>query len=135
MNDYSPWGKGKQSHRVNIGTMVESSSIQCYTDVGKSENQNGEGILMIVELRKKAQITIPREYVVALGLAEGSVLDVSLEDGTIRLTPVEIIPRRTPTILDIGNEGIKSGPDKYAEGPIHGEPGNDPFDPDRNGKG
>ena len=45
---------------------------------------------MIIELRKKSQITIPKEIISSLGLVEGNHLDVSIKDGQIVLEPVAI---------------------------------------------
>ncbi|MCH5273564.1 MAG: AbrB/MazE/SpoVT family DNA-binding domain-containing protein, partial [Lachnospiraceae bacterium] len=38
---------------------------------------------MLVELRQKSQITIPKEIIVNLGLSEGDKLDIFEQDGTI----------------------------------------------------
>ncbi len=38
--------------------------------------------LMLAELRQKAQITIPKEIIVKLGLSEGDTLDIFEKDGT-----------------------------------------------------
>ena len=43
---------------------------------------------MLAELRQKAQITIPKEIIVKLGLSEGDKLDVFEKDGSICLMPV-----------------------------------------------
>ena len=45
---------------------------------------------MIVELRKKSQITLPKEIVKKLNLEEGDTFDVSIENGVIKLEPVAI---------------------------------------------
>ena len=72
---------------------------------------------MIIELRKKAQITIPKEIVVGLGLAEGDTLDVRLVDGAIVIEPVTVY-RRTQATAQERAFPVRSGmPDKYAEGP------------------
>jgi len=49
---------------------------------------------MLAELRPKAQITIPREIIVKLGLSEGDKLEVSEKDGTIYLMPVVVYPKK-----------------------------------------
>ncbi|MFA5006211.1 MAG: AbrB/MazE/SpoVT family DNA-binding domain-containing protein [Candidatus Izemoplasmatales bacterium] len=78
---------------------------------------------MIIELRKKAQITIPKEIVVGLGLAEGDTLDVRLVDGAIVIEPVTVY-RRAHAIALERDLPVRSGmPDKYAEGPS--DPGED----------
>ena len=48
---------------------------------------------MIVELRKKAQITLPKEIVMQLNLHEGDKLEISVENGLIKLEPVAIYPK------------------------------------------
>ncbi len=45
---------------------------------------------MIIELRKKSQITLPKEIITKLNLKEGDCLEVSLENGSIKLEPVAI---------------------------------------------
>ena len=47
---------------------------------------------MIAELRKKSQITIPKEIVVKLGLSEGDKFDITEHNGTIMLLPVTVYP-------------------------------------------
>ncbi len=49
---------------------------------------------MLTELRKKAQITIPREFVKKLGLKEGDKLEVVERDGVIYLMPVAVYPKK-----------------------------------------
>ena len=48
---------------------------------------------MLAELRQKAQVTIPREIIVKLGLSEGDKLDIFEKDGSICLMPVAVFPR------------------------------------------
>lgn len=48
---------------------------------------------MLAELRQKAQVTIPREIIVKLGLSEGDKLDIFEKDGSICLMPVAVYPR------------------------------------------
>lgn len=45
---------------------------------------------MLVELRTKSQITLPREIVASLGLSEGDKLDISEQNGVITMTPVMV---------------------------------------------
>ncbi len=45
---------------------------------------------MIIELRKKSQITLPKEIVKNLNLQEGDKFDVSIENGCIKLEPVAV---------------------------------------------
>lgn len=45
---------------------------------------------MIIELRKKSQITLPKEIVNSLNLQEGDTLEVSIDNGCIKLEPVAV---------------------------------------------
>ena len=54
---------------------------------------------MLAELRQKAQITIPKEIIVKLGLSEGDKLDVFEKDGFICLMPVAVYPKKYLTEL------------------------------------
>lgn len=47
---------------------------------------------MIVEFRQKGQITIPREIVRQLGIKVGDKLEVTEENGAIRMVPVVVCP-------------------------------------------
>ena len=49
---------------------------------------------MIIELRKKAQITLPREIVKQLNLLEGDKFEISIENGVIKLEPVAVYSRK-----------------------------------------
>ena len=49
---------------------------------------------MLTELRQKAQVTIPKEIIVKLGLSEGDKLDIFEKDGSICLMPVVVYPRK-----------------------------------------
>ena len=49
---------------------------------------------MLAELRTKSQITIPKEIVASLGLAEGDKLEVYERDGVICLMPVTVYPKK-----------------------------------------
>jgi AbrB family looped-hinge helix DNA binding protein len=49
---------------------------------------------VIVELRKKSQVTIPKELVQRLGLKEGDKLDITEHDGVISLIPVAVYPKK-----------------------------------------
>ncbi len=49
---------------------------------------------MLAELRTKSQITIPKEIVATLGLAEGDQLEVYEKDGIICLMPVTVYPKK-----------------------------------------
>ena len=49
---------------------------------------------MLAELRQKAQVTIPKELVDKLGLAEGDKFDVFDDNGTICFMPVAVYPKQ-----------------------------------------
>lgn len=48
---------------------------------------------MVVELRKKAQITLPKKIVDQLNLYEGDKFEISVKNGIIMLEPVAIYPK------------------------------------------
>ncbi|MDR0963437.1 MAG: AbrB/MazE/SpoVT family DNA-binding domain-containing protein, partial [Clostridium sp.] len=48
---------------------------------------------MLVELRGRAQLTIPAEIVKAVGVSEGDKFDVVARDGGIFLCPVVVYPK------------------------------------------
>ena len=45
---------------------------------------------MIIELRKKSQITLPKEVVKQLNLKEGDKLEISIDGACIKLEPVAV---------------------------------------------
>ncbi len=49
---------------------------------------------MLAEIRTKSQITLPKDIVTSLGLAEGDKLDIYEKDGMICLVPVTVYPRK-----------------------------------------
>ena len=49
---------------------------------------------MIIELRKKSQITLPKEIVKELNLLEGDKFEVTVENGVIKLEPVAVYSKR-----------------------------------------
>jgi AbrB family looped-hinge helix DNA binding protein len=49
---------------------------------------------MITELRKKAQVTIPKEVVKKLGLVEGDKLEIIEKNGMIWIMPVVVYPKK-----------------------------------------
>ena len=48
---------------------------------------------MIIELRKKSQITLPKEIVKKLNLQEGDKFNISIVNESIILEPVAIYPK------------------------------------------
>ena len=63
--------------------------IQYSRKVGISDKED----IMIIELRKKSQITLPKEIVKNLNLQEGDKFKVSIENGSIKLEPVAVYPK------------------------------------------
>ena len=49
---------------------------------------------MVVELRTKSQVTIPKKVVTDMGLNEGDKFEVFEKDGMICLVPVVVYPRK-----------------------------------------
>lgn len=81
--------------------------------------------LMIIDLRKKSQITIPKEIVAQLSLQEGDHLDASVKDGVIILEPVAVysksyIKKIEDTIMKLNEESneYNVGPFKTVEDAI-----------------
>ncbi|MGI6095168.1 MAG: AbrB/MazE/SpoVT family DNA-binding domain-containing protein [Lachnospiraceae bacterium] len=68
---------------------------------------------MLVELRQKSQITIPKEIIRNLGLSEGDKLDIFEQDGTICMIPVVVYPKK---YLDELREEIDEAKAKIASG-------------------
>ncbi|MCI9638674.1 MAG: AbrB/MazE/SpoVT family DNA-binding domain-containing protein [Emergencia sp.] len=68
---------------------------------------------MLAELRRKAQITIPKEIILKLGLSEGDKLDIFEKDGTICLMPVAVYPKK---YLDELKEEIDTVKSKISSG-------------------
>ena len=48
---------------------------------------------MLVELRSRAQLTIPAEIIREVGVTEGDKFDVVIRDGGIFLCPVVVYPK------------------------------------------
>ena len=63
---------------------------------------------MLAELRQKAQVTIPREIIVKLGLSEGDKLDIFEKDGSICIMPVVDYPKNTLNELREEIDGVKA---------------------------
>lgn len=49
---------------------------------------------MITELRRKSQVTIPKELVMKLGLKEGDKLEIIEKNGVIQIMPVVVYPKK-----------------------------------------
>lgn len=68
---------------------------------------------MLAELHQKAQITIPREIIIKLGLSEGDKLDIYEKDGSICMMPVSVYPKKY--LKELRNE-INEVKEKIASG-------------------
>lgn len=68
---------------------------------------------MLAELRKKSQITIPKEIVSKLGLSDGDKLEVAEKDGIITIMPVTVYPKK---YLDELRSEIETAKAKIASG-------------------
>ena len=68
---------------------------------------------MLVELRQGAQVTIPKEIIVKMGLSEGDKLDIFEKGGSICIMPVSIYPEK---YLDDLKEEIQEVKVKIASG-------------------
>jgi AbrB family looped-hinge helix DNA binding protein len=81
---------------------------------------------MIIDLRKKSQVTIPKEIVNELNLNEGDHLDISIKDGVIIIEPVAVysksyIKKLENTVMRINEEPVdyNVGPFKSVEEAIN----------------
>ncbi len=63
---------------------------------------------MIVELRKKSQITLPKEIVKQLCLNEGDSFEVIVENGCILLQPVAVYSKEYISKLEKEIKELKS---------------------------
>jgi len=49
---------------------------------------------MLAELRDKSQITLPKSMLSELGLNKGDMLEITVKDGGIYITPVAVYPKK-----------------------------------------
>lgn len=71
---------------------------------------------MIIELRKKSQVTIPKEIVTGLNLQEGDHLDISIKDGAIIIEQVAVYSKSYVQKLEDTVMRINEEPSKYSVG-------------------
>jgi AbrB family looped-hinge helix DNA binding protein len=72
---------------------------------------------MLIKLRNRAQITLPKEIVKALGLKSGDDLEIRIEKGRVIITPVAVIPKdelwawktEIRTAIEEGREEAREG--------------------------
>jgi AbrB family looped-hinge helix DNA binding protein len=77
---------------------------------------------MIIELRRKSQITIPKDIIKALNLQEKDQLEISVKNGVIVIEPVAVysksyIRKLEETVMRINEDPSKDsiGPFKFVE--------------------
>jgi AbrB family looped-hinge helix DNA binding protein len=73
---------------------------------------------MLIEFRKKAQITIPKDIVNELNLQEKDQLEISIKHGAIVIEPVAIYSKTYIQTLEETVMRINEHPSKYTEGPF-----------------
>jgi AbrB family looped-hinge helix DNA binding protein len=78
--------------------------------------------LMVIELRKKSQITIPKEIINTLKLKEGDQLEISIKNGLIMIEPVAVYSKsyiqkleKTVMRLNEDSSNYNVGPFKSVE--------------------
>jgi AbrB family looped-hinge helix DNA binding protein len=73
---------------------------------------------MIIELRKKSQITIPKEIINELNIQEKDQLEISIKNGVIVIEPVAIYSKSYIQKLEETVMRINEDPFKYSIGPF-----------------
>jgi len=73
---------------------------------------------MLIELRKKSQITIPKEIVNELHLEEKDQLEISIKNGVIMIEPVAVYSKSYIQKLEETVMRINEDPSKYNVGPF-----------------
>lgn len=66
---------------------------------------------MLVELKAKSQVTIPKEIVSLMNLSQGDKFEIIEEDGRIVLIPLEVYPKNVIDELKASVEEIKASID------------------------
>ena len=75
-------------------------------------------VFVIIELRKKSQITIPKEIIHQLNLQERDQLHISIKDDVIIIEPVAIYSKSYIQKLEETVMRINEEPSKYSVGPF-----------------
>ena len=73
---------------------------------------------MIIELRKKSQITIPKEIINQLNLQEKDQLEISVKDGIIIIEPVAVYSKSYIQKLEETVMRINGKSSQYNVGPF-----------------
>ncbi len=66
---------------------------------------------MLVELKAKSQVTIPKEIVSLMNLSQGDKFEIIEESGKIVLIPLEVYPKNVIDELKASVEEIKASID------------------------
>lgn len=66
---------------------------------------------MLVELKAKSQVTIPKELVSLMNLSQGDKFEIIEESGRIVLIPLEVYPKNVIDELKASVEEIKASID------------------------
>lgn len=66
---------------------------------------------MLVELKAKSQVTIPKEIVSLMNLSQGDKFEIVEENGRIVLIPLEVYPKNVIDELKASVEEIKASID------------------------
>jgi AbrB family looped-hinge helix DNA binding protein len=73
---------------------------------------------MIIELRKKSQITIPKAVIDELNLKEGDHLDITVTNGVIHIEPVAVYSKSYVKKLEESVMRINEDSVEYNVGPF-----------------
>jgi AbrB family looped-hinge helix DNA binding protein len=73
---------------------------------------------MIIELRRKSQITIPKDIIKALNLQEKDQLEISVKNGVIVIEPVAVYSKSYIRKLEETVMRINEDPSKDSIGPF-----------------
>lgn len=66
---------------------------------------------MLAELKARSQITIPKTVVSELGLEQGDMFDVVVQDGNLMLVPVVVYPKAKAAELEKLAMGARNSSD------------------------
>lgn len=80
-----------------------------------------DGLMSQTRLRSKSQITIPKEIVRQLNLAEGDVFEVSVRKGEVILSPQAVVPKDEAWVLSAeARDSLRQGLADIKEGRTFG---------------
>ena len=71
---------------------------------------------MLVELKDKSQVTIPKAIINELGLSRGDKFDVVVDNGAVKLIPVVVYPKdkmqKLEALAEAARKDLKNGKTK-----------------------